>query len=75
MVQTSNITLDIVGVAFLIMKILRLFAALLIGSIFLIPRLLHTERLWKSKGSIEGVATAAFLERRALQPLSGFRPS
>ena len=39
--------------------ILGLFAALLIGSVFLIPRLLHVERLWKSKGSIEGIVTAS----------------
>ena len=60
MVQTGNITPNVLDIAFLIMKILALFATLLIGAIFVIPRLLHTERLWKSKGSIEGVATAAF---------------
>src|ERR687883_37677 len=60
MVQTGNTTPDIINVTFLVMKILGLFAALLIGAISVVPRLLHTERLWRSKGSIEGVATAAF---------------
>src|ERR671929_664012 len=60
MVQTGNIAPNVLDIAFLIMKILGLFVVLLIGAIFVVPRLLHTERLWKSKGSIEGVATAAF---------------
>ena len=60
MVQTGNTSLDIMNITFLILKILGLFAALVIGAVLIVPRLLHLERLWKSKGSIEGITTAAF---------------
>ena len=74
MVQTGNTTPDLVEITLLIMKILGLFAALLIGAIFLIPKLLHTEKLWKSKGSIEGVATAAFFGAAGLAAFVGLSP-
>lgn len=74
MVQTGNVTPDIMEIVFLIMKILGLFAALLIGAVFLIPKLLHTERLWKSKGSIEGVTTAAFFGAAGLAAFIGLSP-
>lgn len=74
MVQTGNTTPNIMEIVFLIMKIMGLFAALLIGAVFLIPRLLHTERLWKSKGSIEGVTTAAFFGAAGLAAFVGLSP-
>ncbi|MEO9295394.1 MAG: cation:proton antiporter [Nitrososphaera sp.] len=74
MVQTGNVTPDIMEIVLLIMKILGLFAALLMGAVFLIPRLLHTERLWKSKGSIEGVTTAAFFGAAGLAAFVGLSP-
>lgn len=74
MVQTGNVTPNVADIAFLIIKILGLFAALLAGAIFLIPRLLHIERLWKAKGSIEGVATAAFFGAAGLAALVGLSP-
>ena len=49
MVQTGDTSPQVTDVIFLILQILGLFGALLIGSVFLIPRLLHVERLWKSK--------------------------
>ena len=60
MVQTGDTSPKVMDVIFLILQILGLFAVLLIGSIVLIPRLLHVEKLWKSKGSIEGIVTASF---------------
>src|ERR687883_1676201 len=54
MVQTGNTSPDIINVTFLVMKILGLFAALVVGSVLIVPRILHVEELWKSKGSIEG---------------------
>ena len=60
MVQTGDTTPEIMGIIFLILKILGLFVVLLIGSILIIPRILHVEQLWRSEGSIEGIATAAF---------------
>jgi Kef-type K+ transport system membrane component KefB len=70
MVQTGDTSPQVTDVMFLILQILGLFAALLIGSVFLIPRLLHGERLWKSKGSIEGIVTASFFGIAAFVGLS-----
>ncbi|HEU4984175.1 MAG TPA: cation:proton antiporter, partial [Nitrososphaera sp.] len=74
MVQTGNTAPDITEIVFLILKILGIFAALLVGAIFLIPRLLHVERLWKSRGSIEGIATAAFFAAAGIAAFVGLSP-
>ncbi|MFL6488618.1 MAG: cation:proton antiporter [Nitrososphaera sp.] len=60
MVQTGNTQPAILDIAFLIMQVLGTFAAILIVSVLVIPKILHTERLWKSKGSLEGIVTATF---------------
>jgi hypothetical protein len=44
-VQTDNTAPDIMEITFLILKILGLFIALLIGSIIIVPRMLHREKL------------------------------
>ena len=64
MVQTGDITPAIIDITVLILKILGLFAALLIGFVFIIPRILHRERLWRSEGSMEGITTASILRRQ-----------
>jgi Kef-type K+ transport system membrane component KefB len=74
MVQTGNLTPDITDVAFLILKILGIFAALLIATIFIVPRVLNVERLWKSKGSVEGIATASFFAAAGIAALIGLSP-
>jgi Kef-type K+ transport system membrane component KefB len=74
MVQTGDTSPQIVDVIFLIFQILGLFAALLIGSVVLIPRLLHVERLWKSKGSIEGIVTAFFFGAAGIAAFVGLSP-
>ncbi|MGH9924677.1 MAG: cation:proton antiporter [Nitrososphaeraceae archaeon] len=74
MVQTGDISPELMDVAILILQILGLFAALLIGSIFLIPRLLNVQRLWKSKGSIEGIATASFFGAAGIAAFVGLSP-
>ena len=61
-------------IAFLILKILGLFAVLLIGAIFLIPRILHREKLWRSKGSIEGITTAIFFGIAGIAAYVGLSP-
>src|SRR6187402_394211 len=53
MVQTGNLSPNVIDIMFLILKILGIFAALLIGAILIIPRIVNTERLWRAKGSIE----------------------
>ena len=74
MVQTGNTTPDIPEITFLILKILGLFVAILIGSILIVPRILHRERLWKSQGSIEGITTAIFFGGAGIAALVGLSP-
>lgn len=74
MVQSGDTTPEIADVAFLILKILGLFAVLLIGAIFLIPRILHREKLWRSRGSIEGITTAIFFGIAGVAAYVGLSP-
>ena len=74
MVQTGNMAPNIIDILFLILKILGIFAALLIGAIIIIPRLLHAERLWKARGSIEGIVTASFFGASAIASAVGLSP-
>mgnify|MGYP001363323572 CR=1 FL=1 len=74
MVQSGDITPQIMDVVFLILKILGLFAVLLIGSVLVIPRILHRERLWRSKGSIEGITTAIFFGIAGIAAYVGLSP-
>jgi Kef-type K+ transport system membrane component KefB len=74
MVQTGNIAPDFIDIVFLILKILGIFAVLLIGAIVIIPKILHAERLWKAKGSIEGIVTASFFGASAIAASVGLSP-
>jgi len=74
MVQTGNMAPNIVDVIFLILKILCIFAALLIGAIIIIPRIVNTEKLWKARGSAEGIVTASFFGASALAAAVGLSP-
>jgi Kef-type K+ transport system membrane component KefB len=74
MVQTGDMTPAIMDITFLILQILGLFAAILIGSVLVIPRILHIERLWRSEGSVEGVTTAAFFGAAGLAAFVGLSP-
>jgi Kef-type K+ transport system membrane component KefB len=74
MVQTGDTTPEIMDITFLILKILGLFVVLLIGSILIIPRILHVERLWRSEGSMEGIATAAFFGAAGIAAFVGLSP-
>jgi len=74
MVQTGNMMPNVIDIIFLILKILGIFAALLIGAIIIIPKILHAERLWKAKGSIEGIVTASFFGAAAIAAVIGLSP-
>jgi Kef-type K+ transport system membrane component KefB len=74
MVQTSNTEPAILDIILLIMQVLGTFAAILIVSVLVIPRILHTERLWKSKGSMEGIVTAAFFGAAGIAAFLGLSP-
>jgi Na+:H+ antiporter len=74
MVQTGNLTPNIFEIILLILKILGIFAALLVGAILIIPRIVNTERLWKARGSIEGIVTASFFGASAIAAAVGLSP-
>ncbi len=74
MVQSGNTSPQIMDIAFLIVKILGLFAVLLISAIFLIPKILHREKLWRSRGSIEGITTAIFFGIAGVAAYVGLSP-
>ena len=74
MVQTGDTSPAIIDITFLVLKILGLFAVLLVGSVVIIPRILHVERLWRSEGSIEGITTAAFFGAAGIAAFVGLSP-
>ena len=74
MVQTGNMDPNIFDIMFLILKILGIFAALLIGTIIIIPRIVNSERLWKARGSVEGIVTASFFGASAIAAAVGLSP-
>ena len=74
MVQTGNTEPAILDITLLIMQVLGTFAAILVVSVLVIPRVLHTERLWKSKGSLEGIVTAAFFAAAGIAAFLGLSP-
>jgi Na+:H+ antiporter len=74
MVQTGNMTPNVADITFLILKVLGIFAALVIAAIIIIPRMLHAERLWKARGSIEGIVTASFFGAAAVAASVGLSP-
>ena len=65
--------IDIMEVTITILQVLGFFAVMLIASVIVIPRLV-TPRLWKAKGSVEGIATAAFFGAAALAGSIGLSP-
>jgi Kef-type K+ transport system membrane component KefB len=74
MVQTGNTEPAIFDIIVLIMQVLGTFAVILVVSVLVIPRILHTERLWKSKGSLEGIVTAAFFAAAGIAAFVGLSP-
>jgi Na+:H+ antiporter len=74
MVQTGDTTPAITDITFLVLKILGLFAVLLVGSVVIIPRILHVEKLWRSEGGVEGVTTAAFFGAAGIAAFVGLSP-
>jgi Na+:H+ antiporter len=74
MVQTGNIAPDFFEITFLILKILGLFVVFLVGTVVIVPRILHVERLWRSEGSVEGITTAAFFGAAGIAAFIGLSP-
>ena len=65
--------IDLLDVTFTILKVLGFFAAILIAAIFIIPKVI-TPRIWKSTGSVEGIATASFFGAAAIAGMLGLSP-
>ncbi|MDW0179048.1 MAG: cation:proton antiporter [Nitrososphaeraceae archaeon] len=74
MVQTGNMAPNVIDIILLVLKILGIFAGLLIGAMIIIPRIVNTERLWKARGSIEGIVTASFFGASAIASAVGLSP-
>lgn len=66
-------TIDPLDVTMTILQVLGFFAIMLVAAVFLVPKLV-TPRLWKAKGSVEGIATAAFFGAAALAGSIGLSP-
>jgi len=65
--------LNVMDVTFTILKVLGFFAIMLIVSIIVMPKII-TPRLWRAKGSVEGIATASFFGASALAGSIGLSP-
>ncbi|MEM2856478.1 MAG: cation:proton antiporter [Candidatus Nitrosocaldaceae archaeon] len=70
----SGSEIAVTDIVLLILKILGIFAALLISSIILLPRIVARVNLWKSEGSIEAIATASMFGVAAAATLAGLSP-
>ncbi|MGI0083232.1 MAG: cation:proton antiporter [Nitrosopumilaceae archaeon] len=60
-------------IVFVILQVLGFFAALLIGAIVIIPRIV-ARKVWKAEGSIEAITTASFFGFAALAGSIGLSP-
>ena len=65
--------INILDVVFTILQVLGFFVIMLVAAVLIIPRVV-TPRLWKARGSIEGIATASFFGAAALAGLIGLSP-
>jgi len=65
--------IDLLDVTYTILQVLLFFAIMLVVSVIIIPKLI-TPRLWKAKGSVEGIATACFFGAAAVAGLIGLSP-
>ena len=67
------IEIDPMHIVVVILQVLGFFAALLIGSLIIIPRIV-ARKMWKAEGSVEGIATALFFGASALAGVIGLSP-
>ena len=65
--------IDPIEVVITILQVLGFFAIMLIVAVVVIPKVI-TPRIWKAKGSVEGIATAAFFGAAALAGSIGLSP-
>lgn len=65
--------IEITEVTITILQVLGFFAVMLIAAIVVIPKVV-TPKLWKAKGSVEGIVTASFFGAAALAGSIGLSP-
>ena len=65
--------ISITEVTITILEVLGFFAAMLLAAVFLVPKIV-SQRIWKAKGSIEGIVTAVFFGAAALAGSLGLSP-
>ncbi len=65
--------IDITEIVITILQVLGFFAIMLIVAVVVIPKVI-TPRIWTAKGSVEGIATAAFFGAAALAGSIGLSP-
>jgi len=65
--------IDPIEIIVTILQVLAFFAIMLIVAVVVIPKII-TPRLWKAKGSVEGIATASFFGAAALAGSIGLSP-
>ena len=65
--------IDIGNVIVTILQVLAFFVIMLVAAIFIIPKIV-APRLWKAKGSVEGIVTAAFFGAAAIAGSIGLSP-
>ncbi len=66
-------SIDISEIVITILQVLGFFAIMLVVAVVVIPKII-TPRLWKAKGSVEGIATASFFGAAALAGSIGLSP-
>jgi len=65
--------IDIMSITITILQVLGFFAIILVVAVLVFPKFI-TPRLWKAKGSVEGIATASFFGTAAIAGLVGLSP-
>lgn len=65
--------IDIANVTITILQVLGFFAIMLVTAVIIIPKFI-TPKLWKAKGSVEGIATASFFGAAAVAGSIGLSP-
>ena len=73
MVRTGNVNPEIGGVSLLLLQVLGVYAAILVASVFAVPRLLDS-RIWKPRGSVEAAATAVCFAISGAGAAAGLSP-
>lgn len=75
MTKTGVVSFELGNVVLLLLQVLGLYAALVVVSVLVIPRMLNTPRLWGSKpGGAEAAATASMFAVSGAAAFAGLSP-